>query len=46
MFVLISLPNKIEYSDNEYEMVKIIRKQLDKIYKTEDLLRNNQDDTT
>lgn len=46
MFVLISIPSKIEYIDDEYEMVKIIRKQLDKIYKTEDLLRNNQDDAT
>lgn len=46
MFVLISIPNKIEYTSNEYEMVKIIRKQLDKIYKTEELLRNNQKEIT
>lgn len=42
MFVLISIPEKIDFSFNEYQMVRKIRKLLDKIYKTEDLLRNFQ----
>ena len=38
LFILISLPNRILIFDNEYDMVKQIRKILDKIYKTEFLL--------
>lgn len=37
-FILISLPNKIEFSDNEYELSKKISKEIDFLYKTESLL--------
>lgn len=35
LFILISLPEKIEFNQSEYEMCKIISKQIDYIYKTE-----------
>lgn len=38
LFILVALPNKILICDNEYDMVKQVRKILDKIYKTEFLL--------
>lgn len=38
LFILISLPDKIEFNDSEYEMCKKISKQIDTIYKTETLL--------
>lgn len=41
MFILISIPERIDFNSNEYEMVKRVRKLLDKIYKTEDLLKSN-----
>ncbi len=44
LFILISMPEKIDFNFNEYEMVKIVRKFLDKIYKTEYLLKANRKD--
>ena len=38
LFILITLPDKIEFNDSEYEMCKKISKQIDIIYKTEALL--------
>lgn len=38
-FILIALPNEIEFLPNEFESVLNIRKNLDYIYKTEDLIR-------
>lgn len=38
LFILISLPNKIEFNDSEYNMCKVISKQIDYLYKTEKLL--------
>ena len=38
LFILISLPDKIEFNQNEYEMCKIISKQIDLIYKTEKIM--------
>jgi len=38
LFILITLPDKIEFNDSEYEMCKKISKQIDIIYKTEMLL--------
>ena len=38
LFILLSIPKKIEFSDNELESCKQIRKQLDYIYKTENLI--------
>lgn len=38
LFILISLPDKIEFNDSEYEMCKKISKQIDTLYKTEKLL--------
>lgn len=35
LFILISLPDKIEFNDSEYEMCKTISKRIDIIYKTE-----------
>lgn len=46
MSVLISLPNKIDFNKSEYEKVKMVRKQLDKIYKTEKLLTSKKEETT
>ena len=36
---IISIPNKIEYNDSEYKTVLNIRKQLDYIYKTSELVK-------
>ena len=44
--ILISIPNKIDYTYNEYNMVKNVRKLLDKIYKTEKLLTSKKEETT
>lgn len=41
MFILISIPNRIDFNIDEYQMVKMVRLLLDKIYKTEDLLKSN-----
>lgn len=38
LFILITLPDKIEFNDSVYEMCKKISKQIDTIYKTEILL--------
>lgn len=38
LFILITLPDKIEFNDSEYEMCKKISKQIDIIYKTEILI--------
>lgn len=38
LFILISLPDKIEFDSSEYEMCKKISKQIDFLYKTESLL--------
>lgn len=38
LFILISLPDKIEYNDTEYEMCKKVSKLLDYLYKTDDLI--------
>lgn len=37
-FVLISLPDKIEFDKNEYENTKIVSRQIDNLYKTEKLI--------
>lgn len=39
LLILLSIPKKIEFVDNELESCKIIRKQLDYIYKTENLVK-------
>jgi len=39
LLILLSIPQKIEFVDNELESCKIIRKQLDYIYKTEELVK-------
>ena len=39
LFILISLPYKVEFTTNEYQNTKNIRKFLDKIYKTEYILK-------
>ena len=44
--ILISIPDKIQISNNQYEMVKKVRKLLDKIYKTEALLTPKEEETT
>lgn len=38
LLILISMPNRLVLDDNEYDMVKQVRKFLDKIYKTEYML--------
>lgn len=38
LFILISLPDKIEFINNEYENTKIVSKKIDMIYKTEKLI--------
>jgi len=38
LFILISLPDKIEFNDTEYEMTKKIGEMLDYLYKTDDLI--------
>ncbi len=38
LFILISLPDKIEFDNNIYENTKAISKQIDVLYKTENLL--------
>ena len=38
LFILITLPDKIDFNDTEYEMCKKISRQIDIIYKTEALL--------
>ena len=38
LFILITLPDKIEFNDSEYRMCKKISRQIDTIYKTELLL--------
>lgn len=44
--VLISIPDRIDINTNEYNMVKKVRKLLDKIYKTESLLTPKKEETT
>lgn len=44
--VLISIPNKINFTYNEYNMVKNVRKMLDKIFKTEKLLTSKKEEET
>lgn len=46
LFVLISIPNKLEFDQNEYTMVKKVRNTLDMIYKTEYLLKSEKEKTT
>ena len=38
LFILISLPDKIEFNKREYEMCKIISHQIDMLYKTEKIM--------
>lgn len=38
LFILMTLPEKIEFSNNEYEMCRYISRQVDLLYKTELLL--------
>ena len=38
LFILISLPDKVEFNDTEYEMTKKIGRMLDCLYKTDDLI--------
>ncbi|MBO6145284.1 MAG: hypothetical protein J6O62_00600 [Bacilli bacterium] len=44
--ILISIPNKIDFNNNEYNLVKNVRFMIDKIYKTEKLLTSNKEETT
>ena len=44
--IFISIPEKINFNLDEYNMVKNIRKMLDKIYKTEKLLTPKKEETT
>lgn len=37
-FILIALPEKIEFNDTEYNMCKLISKQMDMLYKTENFI--------
>jgi len=37
-FILVTLPDKIEFNNNEYENTKIVSKQIDMLYKTEKLI--------
>lgn len=37
-FILIALPTKIEFNQNEYEMCKLISKEIDSLYKSEMLI--------
>ena len=46
MNILISIPEKIQITYNEYDMVKNVRKMLDKIFKTEKLLTSKEKETT
>lgn len=46
MFVLISIPKRIEFNINEYNMVRDVRNFLDRIYKTEILLKSEKEKTT
>ena len=46
MNVLISIPITLNFNLNEYDMVKSIRKMLDKIYKTEELLTSKEEKQT
>jgi len=46
MNVLISIPDKINIVNNEYQMVKHVRKIIDKIYKTEKLLTSKKEEKT
>ena len=39
LFILLSIPKKVEFEDNEMESCKKLRKQLDYIYKTENLIK-------
>ena len=45
LFILISLPDKIELNDNEYEMCKKISQKIDLLYKTDKLVspQNSKD---
>ena len=43
LLILLSMPKKIEFQDNELEACKTIRKQLDYIYKTENLVKEFYD---
>ncbi len=40
--VLISIPNKIPYSSNEFDMINYTRRLIDKIYKTENILASKE----
>ena len=46
MNILISIPSKIDINYYEYDMVKNVRKLLDKIYKTEKLLTSKEEKAT
>ena len=46
MNILISIPAKIIFTNNEYNQVKQIRSLLDKIYKTERLLTSKKEEST
>ena len=37
-FILVTLPDKIEFTNNEYENTKLVSKQIDMLYKTEKLI--------
>ena len=37
-FILITLPDKLEFSNNEYENTKLVSKQIDNLYKTDKLI--------
>lgn len=44
--ILISIPDKIDFNNEEYIKVKKVRQLLDKIYKTENLLTSKKEKTT
>lgn len=44
--ILISIPDKINFNKKEYILTKEVRKMVDKIYKTEDVLTSKKEETT
>ena len=41
LFILISMPKKIEFTKSNYEMCQILGEELDRIYKTERLIKKS-----
>ena len=41
LFILISMPKKIEFIKSNYEMCRILGNELDRIYKTDRLIKKS-----